>query len=90
MVMAPIHQTMLVVCEKAEKDARKGFVMAKKKIHVGWVMMRLNKAGNWVPCRYTRQSHRYLAISNYSRGHVGYRMTYRAGTLKVVKMYVTM
>ena len=60
----------------------------KKKIEVGWVMMRLNKAGNWVPCPFTQRPKRYLAV----QGHVseGHRRSRRAGTLKVKKMSVTM
>lgn len=60
--------------------------MAKKKIHVGWVMMRLNKAGNWVP-EFTKTTRtdaiQWYGFRDYERGR-------RAGTLKVKKMYVTM
>ena len=67
--------------------------MAKKKqIHVGWAMMRLNKAGNWQ--RFIIRWKRWQIIETYRNvwqtrdGH--YETRLRAGTLKVKKMYVTM
>lgn len=63
-------------------------IAKKKKIQVGWVMMRLNKAGNWVACRFTLQPYRYLAVQGYASEE--HRISRRAGTLKVVKIYVTM
>jgi len=66
--------------------------MAKKKIHVGWAMMRLNKAGNWEMV-ITRQMKSMLIHSyqNIWSGDFGdYYRVRRSCKLKVKKMYVTM
>lgn len=66
----------------------------KKKIAVGWAMMRLNKAGNWVPAK--TPAKKYEVIDNHQTfslwpGNFGdYHKGRDAGTLKVKKMYVTM
>ena len=66
----------------------------KKKIHVGWAMMRLNKAGNWVLTGTDLK--RYKLIDTHQTfslwpGNFGdYYEGLRAGTLKVKKTYVTM
>ena len=66
----------------------------KKKIAVGWAMMRLNKAGNWVPVEPPEKKYEVIDDhQNYSLwpDSVGdYYKGRRAGTLKVKKMYVTM
>lgn len=77
-----------MVCEKVSEDAKKGLVVTKKKqIHVGWAMMRLNKAGNWVPVRTALTRHKVIWEFGRYGDYAKYR---RAGTLKVKKMYVTM
>lgn len=87
---------MQLVCEETCKDTKKGFVMAKKKkIHVGWVVVELNKAGFWKAIIDTTDKTRigsiqhYLWSLGYYKPNGRWKKLCRAGTLKVKKMYVT-
>lgn len=67
-----------------------------KKIHTGWAMMRLNRAGNWEAVNVDPL--RDGVIQDYqtwfkglgSRGLPDYKDGCRAGTLRIVKMFVEM
>lgn len=66
----------------------------KKKIHVGWVMMRLNKAGNWVPVKNPKKIYEVIddhqALSLWPGNFGDYYKGRRAGMLKVKKTFVEM